>query len=396
MNKVKLKRCINKNIFVLIIFITILTLSNLYFYRKYTINYNKKISSIVSILKDKYKDITDVEIANILNSNNHYDLSIYGIDISRDSIILYNNKILYISLISNIVLLIVFLAIEMIIFLRYNNEKDKEINEISINIKDITNGIYNVDIDKMSEDELSILRNDLYKVTLKLKEESEINKKDKINLKSDIESISHQLKTPLTSILISIDNILDNDMDEKTRRKFLINIKKEISDINSLVKSLLELSRFDVNVIKFSREKVLLKDIIDGSINKLSMISDLKNVSIVTNYDKKISLNCDKYWQCEALTNIIKNALEHSNIDSSIYIDCEENNSYIKIEVINDGIIDNDDLKNIFKRFYKGKNSNGVGIGLSLAKTIIEKDNGIISVSSNDSKCKFTIKYFKL
>lgn len=392
MNKYELFKCLKKQVIVLVIFIVLTIFFNIIIYKNYTLNFNNKISSLIYILKEKY-DVSDMDLSKILNSDKKVDLSIYGINIEKDVIVLDNNKIFYIFLIITVISIIIFLTIEILIYLKYNKYKDKNIEEISKMMENINNGILNIDIDKMSEDELSILRDNVYKITLKLKEESINSKKDKDSIKKTLEDISHQLKTPLTSISISLDNILNNDMDEVTRRKFLINIKREINNINVLIKSLLELSRFDVNVIEFKKEKVYLKDIIKSSIDNVSLISDLKNIDIISSYDENIVLNCDKTWQSEALTNIIKNAIEHSS-SNKIYINALDNNAYTLIEIINKGTIEKKDLKRIFDRFYKTSNSNGVGIGLSLSKAIVEKDNGKIFVES-DEFTKFIIKYYK-
>ena len=120
------------------------------------------------------------------------------------------------------------------------------------------------------------------------------------------------------------------------------------------------------------------------------------HLQIFQNNDKIL---CDKTWQIEAITNIIKNAVDHSLNDSKVIIDVSSNNVYSMIEIKNFGdVIDKDDIKHIFERFYKGKNatSDSIGIGLSLSKTIIEEDNGNISVNSNKEETIFTIKYFKI
>ena len=153
----------------------------------------------------------------------------------------------------------------------------------------------------MSEDELSILKNEIYKTTIMLNEISEISKKDKKELEESLEDISHQLKTPLTSILIMIDTLLDDeDMDQNTREDFLRNMKREVMNINFLVKSILKLSRLDTNTVKFISKKESVKEIINEAILNVSLLSDLKNVKIETNLNDSF-ITCDYKWQIEAL-----------------------------------------------------------------------------------------------
>lgn len=231
-----------------------------------------------------------------------------------------------------------------------------------------------------------------------LKEVAENSKQDKIKLKDSLSDISHQLKTPLTSVTILVDNIIENpDMEEQTRIEFAKDIKREIVNINFLVQSLLKLSKLDANSVKFINEDVEIEKLIKESIKNVAVLSDLKNVLIKVGGDKKSKVYCDFKWQVEAITNILKNAIEHSQINSNIQINYEHNKVYSKIEIIDSGIgISKKDLPHIFERFYKGENSSSesVGIGLALAKSIIESNNGNIYVESDFGKgTKFIIKY---
>ena len=250
----------------------------------------------------------------------------------------------------------------------------------------------------INEEDLSLLKNEIYKTTIMLNEISEISKKDKKELEESLEDISHQLKTPLTSILIMIDTLLDDeDMDQNTREDFLRNMKREVMNINFLVKSILKLSRLDTNTVKFISKKESVKEIINEAILNVSLLSDLKNVKIETNLSDSFII-CDYKWQIEALTNILKNSIEHSYENNKVLIESSENNAYVKITIKDFGTgIAKEDINHIFERFYKGKDSDydSIGIGLALSKSIIEKQNGKISVESSDDGTTFTIKYFK-
>jgi len=402
-NKIELKKAII--IFLCIISLAAITFGLIYTYQyeQYTINFNNKIALIMNKVTEKYPDIKTSELIEIINSEGSVDkevLNYYGIDLEQDSIVIENDTRYNKFLILNITFILLLSLIILILFLKYNKKKDKTISKITKYIEQINNKNYKLDIDDNNEDELSILKNEIYKVTIMLKEVAENSKQDKVNLKNSLSDISHQLKTPLTSITILIDNIIENpEMDNETRLEFARDIKREITNINFLVQSLLKLSKLDANSVNFINEDVRLEDIIQESIKNVSVLCDLKGVNINIKGDSNSRLYCDLSWQVEAITNILKNAIEHSKDKGTIDICYEQNKIYSKIEIKDNGVgIHEEDLPHIFERFYKGKNSSSesVGIGLALAKTIIENNKGYISVESELGKgTKFIIKYLK-
>lgn len=400
-NKIKLKRFLLK----FLIFISLITLMflviNIYEYNTYNKNFNKKLSSLIYKIEDKYPEVSEKEILDILNSNESNDdlLKQYSIDLKKDTLIEINKKAYYKFLVFNVIFFTASILFMLYCFIRFNNKKDKEINQITKCIEEINKKNYKLDLDDMSEDELSILKNEIYKTTITLKEAAENSNKEKLELKESLSDISHQLKTPLTSILIALDNIIDDpDMDKQIREEFIRDIKREINSISFLVQSILKLSKLDTNTINFIIENVTVEKLINESIKNVSMLSDLREVDIRLNMKDNPSINCDFKWQVEAISNIIKNCIEHSENKSFVEISVEDNKVYSKISIKDNGVgIDKEDLPHIFERFYKGKNAtpDSVGIGLSLAKSIIEKNNGSISVDSNTKGTTFVIKYFK-
>lgn len=392
-----IKKYILSLIILLIFNVSLIFILNRYEYKMYAKNYNNKINTIISNIKNKYPDIEESDIIEIINSEQDSEdiLSKYGINsiTLNDKV---NNKIRIISLI----IIITFDSLIILIFYLYDKNKSKKIKEITKMISKINNRQFDININDFNEGELSILKNEISKTTIMLRQVADNSINDKLNLKDSLGDISHQLKTPLTSITIMIDNILDNpDMDEKTRKKFLINIKREILNINFLVMSLLKLSKFDANVVKFNKESVYLKDIINESIKNVSMIKELKNITIKVSGDDNIKLLCDFKWQIESITNILKNSIEHTSEYGTVEVNYSENKLYTRILIKDNGKgIDSDDLPHIFDRFYKGKNgsNDSFGIGLSLSKTIIEKEGGSITVKSTpNTGTIFTIKYLK-
>lgn len=402
-NKLRLKQYITSALIVFICLFVMFLILNIYEYKTYTKNFNNKISAIVTLVKDKYPEITDKEIIEIINSNKQSDDSFflkYGIDIDNKAVLLENDKSYHTFLIINMSFLIITIASLCILYFRYNYKRKNDIKDIIKYIEQINRRNYELEIDTISEDELSILKNEIYKTAVMLKEAALNSNKDKLNLKKSLEDISHQLKTPLTSILVLLDNLIDEpDMDSSIRNDFIIDIKRNVININFLVQALLKLSKFDANTVHFIKKENDLEMIVKEAIKNVSTLCDLRNINIKLNILENAKVLCDAKWQIEAITNIIKNAIEHSKDNSSIIINIDNNRVYSKIEVIDFGDgISKRDIKHIFERFYKGENatSNSIGIGLALAKTIIEEDKGSIAVESNKSNTKFTIKYFKL
>ena len=369
---------------------------------KNRMKYNITLNNILYEVSLKYPLVNSEDIIEILDGKTS-DVNVlkdYGIDIDKDYLILNSKKDYINGLIINNIFMIVFIILLTLISFISKKNQSKKIKEITSLIEQINRKNYMIDIDNNTEDDLSILKNEIYKTTVMLKEEAYNSNNDKNNIKKSIEDISHQLKTPLTSISVMLDNIIDDpDMEDSVRNDFINDINREINNINFLIKSLLKLSRFDVNAVKYNSQNNSVKSIMDKVMNNVSTLSDLKNIKIDLNIKNDFNIYCDFNWQVEAITNIVKNSIEHSFKDKDIIINVIDEKLYSKIEIINYGIgINSKDIKHIFDRFYKGDNSleDSFGIGLSLSKTIIEKNNGKIIVSSKENdKTIFTIKYYK-
>lgn len=398
----KSKKIIISYVLIILSFILVFNIFYIKLNDKNRIRYNQTLNSIIYQVSIKYplvnnKDIIEILDGKVISKN---VLKEYGIDIDNDYLILNSKKDYIQGLIINNTIIIIFIILFILISFINKKNQSKKIKEITNLIEQINRKNYYLNIDNNTEDDLSILKNEIYKTTIMLKEESYNSSKDKDNIKKSIEDISHQLKTPLTSIGIMLDNIIDDsNMDANVRNDFINEINREINNINFLVKSLLKLSRFDINAVNYNNDFNNIKLIVNKVVNNVSTLSDLKNIKIDLNIKNDFNLYCDFNWQVEALTNIVKNSIEHSFKDKNIIINASDEKLYSKIEITNYGIGINDkDIKHIFDRFYKGENSNedSFGIGLSLAKTIIEKNNGKISVlSKKNDKTTFTIKYYK-
>lgn len=402
-NRKYLKKYLIQILIVVIVFLISYIFVSKLEYNRYKKNFNYKINGIFLFLQEKYPDIKKEDLIEILNSDNSKTniLREYGYDVEIDSLLVENDKLNVKYNIYKAVIIGLCLVALIYLFVMSHLESDKEIDKIIKLLERINHKDYELNINELSEDKLSILREEIYKTTIMLKESADNSLKDKINLKNSLQDISHQLKTPLTSINIMLDNIIDDpNMKLEVREEFIRHIKRQMASITFLVQTILKLSKFESNTITFYPKKVSAQKIIDAVISNVSNLSDLKNICIVVDNKCKGEIKCDFKWQVEALTNIVKNAIEYSYDDNKVILECNDNNLYTEFRIRDFGKgMSEEDTINIFKRFYKGKNADkdSIGIGLSLSKTIIEKGNGqIIVESKKEIGTIFIIKYFKI
>ena len=262
-------------------------------------------------------------------------------------------------------------------------------------IKDMTDYVYHSSEgreyqmkNKNQEGQMGLLKTELMKMTTVLKEKVALLHSEKIFLNDTISDISHQLKTPMTSLMLLTD-LMYNDLDKEKKIEFLDRTNAQLSRMDWLIKSMLKLSKLEAKVIDFKTDKVNINELIKRSISPLLVPIELRNISLNINGDKEASYIGDIEWSSEALGNIIKNCVEHTKEGGTLDITYEENPIYSEIIIKDNGEgIDKDDIQNIFKRFYKGKNSksDSVGIGLAMAKSIIESQNGDIYVKSKKNR----------
>ena len=266
-------------------------------------------------------------------------------------------------------------------------------------LQEIANRNYSFDLDNISESEMSNLKEEIYKIILELKEKSENLADDRETLSNYLADISHQLRTPLMAITAMTDAIIENEnnLDSDTR-KFIYGISNQLNQINWLVNNLLKMAQLDTKSIVLNIEQTNLKELFDTIKDNFNIFLEEKNIEIIEHIDTNIIINIDKKWMIEAIENILKNCIEYSENNSTIKIKCNQNPLYTEISIEDHGKgIFKEDLPKIFDKFYKGKNSssNSFGIGLSLAKSIIEGHNGEIAVKSDENRgTKFIIKLY--
>lgn len=285
----------------------------------------------------------------------------------------------------------------IIIFTVVTKRRYKNLNDLNDYLSLVCKGIYDMNIDDNTEGELSILKNNLYKVITLLQSQNEYLKNDKLYLADSIADISHQLKTPLTSMMVMCE-LLENEENPDKRQEFVSVINNQLSKMKWLITNILKISKLDADATEFKREEVSILSVLDDSLKPFALTAELKNIAI-QNGANDFVFNGDESWTVEAVSNIVKNCLEHTNDGGKIIIASESTNLYNKLTISDNGCgIAEEDLPHIFERFYHGKNSSkdSVGIGLALAKTVFEKENASVTVESEQGRGSvFEIRFYK-
>lgn len=285
----------------------------------------------------------------------------------------------------------------IIVFTFVTKRRYKNLNDLNDYLSLVCKGIYDMNIDDNTEGELSILKNNLYKVITLLQSQNEYLKNDKLYLADSIADISHQLKTPLTSMMVMCE-LLENEENPDKRQEFVAVINNQLSKMKWLITNILKISKLDADATEFKREEVSISKVLDDSLKPFVLSAELKNIAI-QNGANDFVFNGDESWTVEAVSNIVKNCLEHTNDGGKIIIASDSTNLYNKLTISDNGCgIAEEDLPHIFERFYHGKNSSkdSVGIGLALAKTVFEKENASVSVESEQGRGSvFEIRFYK-
>lgn len=301
--------------------------------------------------------------------------------------------------VGNLLWLIVDMGILMGVFL-YQRRRNQKVDEFVQYIRRIEQGVYQIPLDENEEEELSELKNELYKITVMLRETAELSKKQKRALSDSVSDISHQLKTPLTSCLILLDNMTESThMEEGTRRQFVAEITRQLTSVNWLVQVLLKLSRLDAGVVELKEEEIRIQQLLEQAIDKVALLAEWKEISIQVSGEMQAVIRGDERWLQEAFINLIKNAIEHSPAKGEIQITVEDNQVYTGVRIRDYGCgISMEEQKHIFERFYRSSTAkeDSVGIGLALAQEIIKRGNGSLTVESEVGQgTTFLIKFLK-
>lgn len=401
----EIKRLLISKVLIFMCFIVIVFVFNYYIYTLYKQELIKNNTYVIANIINNHPELEDEIINSIVSNKGNYEISKqmlkkYGLfDIENieylSSVKNIKNKIIF----YNLIFFGIMFILTSIIYIVFIKKQYKKINDIKVYLNNILNNNYSFDIKDYEEGIISDLKNDIYKITVLLKEQSEESIKAKKHLQQVLSDISHQLKTPLTSMYVINDLLSNENLNPKLKKEFLIKNRNQLERIEWLVSTLLKISMLDSGTIILKKENVNVCELIKDAVEPLNIPIELKQQKIIINGKNDIVINVDYRWTLEAIINILKNAHEHTPRGGSIKIEYNSNPIYTEISITDNGEgIAKTDIKHIFERFYKAKKSNkeSIGIGLNMAKKIIDMQNGIISVSSTIGKgTTFTIKFFK-
>lgn len=440
MGKNRKRHIIISVIIVIFIGIVVMACGNIYISHRLAEERTQELESLVGFLRERCPELSETEIVESLqgklgdSSVGHELLEKYGYDDVYYKLNMSKSRLMFLAW--NGAVLLAAIAVVLCLWLILRRRQRERLSEITAYLHELNNRDYSLKLDDNEEEELSLLRNEIYKTTVLLRETSEYEAQLNANLQRSMEDISHQLRTPLASITIMLDNIYDDpDMPADMRQDFIHSISMQISWMSSLINSMLKLAKFDAGTIKLQDQEIDVDKLIADALNKLSVIIELRNVEIVLekgqgresdnqgdvviaermraaggseigaheeekpDNNRKIIMRGDYNWQLEAVTNIIKNAIEHSHDEGRIWVSASKNDVYTEIVVRDEGEgMSEEDRRHIFERFYRAKNAGteSIGIGLSLAKCIVEADNGYITVESElDKGTEFRIRYVR-
>lgn len=283
------------------------------------------------------------------------------------------------------------------IYLLIMHRRCKRIAELSERIDRILHGESDISFEAYTEGELGVLQSEISKMTVRLREQQQRLINDKVYLADSIADISHQIRTPLTSINLIVDFLSQPELDEQRRMELVHELDVLLSRIDWLIVALLKISKLDAGTAHFQAEEVALADLVAKAVSPVLIPIELKEQTLEISAEG--SFVGDLSWTSEALGNIVKNCMEHTPTGGRIEIAAKETPLYAEITVSDSGNgIDKDDLPHVFERFYKGKNSSGnsFGIGLALARMIVTSQNGTLKAENKpEGGAKFTMRFYK-
>lgn len=282
------------------------------------------------------------------------------------------------------------------VFFRYKRER--ELREITLYLMQLQDGLCLPELKRCREGQLAILESEIYKLVVQISRASDRASKEKEYLAGMLSDISHQVKTPLSSITIMTELLRSGEFDEEKREEFTDKIDSQVRRITWLIRNLLTLSQLDADMLKLKKETVSVKKLLEEACQPFEIMAELKEVMLTVDAPEDMLLTCDERWTGEAVSNIVKNCLEHTPAGGRVQIQAVQNNFATTIIVKDNGVgILAENLPHIFERFYKGPGAqkDSAGIGLAMSKQIILRQNGTVNVESREGEGScFRIKLY--
>ena len=285
------------------------------------------------------------------------------------------------------------------LFFLWTADRYRRIAALSVQLDRILHGDLSVDLAAAAEGELSILRDELHKMVVRLCEQTAISQAEHKRLADAIADISHQLRTPLTAMHIDLSLLQAGNISEEKRSKLIGEISMLVTRFDWLVEAMLKLSRIDADAVRFQMQPTEARSVVRRAAQPLEIPMELRGQTLLLEVPEGISLLCDPAWTAEAIGNVLKNCVEHMPSGGQLAVRALETALFTELVIEDEGTgFDPEDLPHLFERFYRGKNAaaQSAGIGLALSRTILAAQNGIIKAENRpEGGARFIIRLYK-
>lgn len=299
-----------------------------------------------------------------------------------------------------IIMLLICIVVQLVVYKYRDYKREKQVQDLIRYLTLVQDHLTLPEMNLMAEGQLDILKSEIYKVVVLLREAYAKEAAQKRYMADMMSDISHQIKTPIAAITIMADLLESSECSEEQRLEYADKIDRQAKRITWLIRNLLSLAQLEADVLTLKRDEVRAADLVSSLEESLAIMAEVKDVQLLCEYEESITLCCDFHWMTEALQNIAKNCIEHTDSGGKVVVSVTQDNiaTYIRIRDNGTGIAV-EHLPHIFERFYKVDSSapNSIGIGLAMAKQIILKQNGTISVESEEGVgTEFYVKLFRM
>ncbi len=298
-----------------------------------------------------------------------------------------------------VVLVVVICVVSFLLFMLFTRKRYQAISNLSSQVDSILHGEYNVNLIPDEEGEIAVLSNELSKMTLRLRDQADRLEKDKSYLSDSLADISHQLRTPLTSIRMIISRLANENQSIEQQQESIRKVDKLLDRTQWLISTLLKIARLESGMVQFAEEHVSVETLINDILEPLEILMDIKDIQLSCKIKNNAGFIGDRLWSAEAIGNVLKNSIEYCTDGGKLEISSLENPIYTEIVISDNGVgFGEKDIPHLFDRFYRGSNAvkESAGIGLNLSRMIISKQNGIITATNKPSGgAKFTIRFYK-
>lgn len=286
------------------------------------------------------------------------------------------------------------------VYLYFHYRRYQKIAALADEVQHFLHNSQTTEIHMLEEGELSVLKSEIHKLFMKLSLQSTQLSNEKLFLMDSIADISHQIRTPLTSLNLIASRLRQTDLEPSVHARLIWELNGLLRHIDWLIESLLKMAKLDAGAVQMKCEQIPVRKLIEKTTDELAITIELHNQAFICEIKGEPAFSGDFLWTGEAVENIVKNCIDHTPENGTITVRSEENNLYTRIEIMDDGPgIDKKDLPHLFERFYKGTNSGeqSVGIGLALAKMIIDCQNGVLTAENRpEGGALFSITFYKM